>query len=290
MNFLTPADAAHPASAPANGQGPSAEPGKASMRIVLLAVDDEFAGEMQRFLYETHPGWIVGSVISSCAIYRRSKLGGMWFVLRTSGWVFLAEMIRMKLVRGFLDRHQRCFPSQLARAHQVETFVTANINSETSLAKLRSWRPDLIISTNFSHYIGRTARESIARHGCWNLHKSYLPHYRGMAPSFHALLEGAKQVGATLHVVSKGFDEGGLLAQVKVPVRETDTVYSLNRNTSEAGGKMLAQFLASCDLTSIQAAPQPVGNWRNYTYPTRAEVSSFRRKGLKFYAHERNGN
>ncbi len=59
------------------------------MRIVLLAVDDEFAGEMQRFLYEKHPDWIVGSVISSCAIYKHTKLSGMAFVLRKSGLVFL---------------------------------------------------------------------------------------------------------------------------------------------------------------------------------------------------------
>ena len=260
------------------------------MRIVFLAVDDEFAGAMQQFLYESNPAWIVGSVISSCAIYKRSKLGGMLFVLRSSGFLFLAEMIRMKVVRGFLEKKRRCFPSQLAKAHQVETFISANINDERSVAKLRSWRPDLIISTNFSHYIGRTVRESIARDGCWNLHKSYLPHYRGMAPSFHALLEGAKFVGATLHLVSKGFDTGPVLAQVKVPIHEADTVYSLNRKTSEAGGRMLSSFLNESDLMSVKTEPQPEGDWKNYTYPTPAEVSAFRKKGLKFYAHRKNGN
>ena len=30
------------------------------MKIVLLAVDDEFAGEMQRFLHDALPDWIVG--------------------------------------------------------------------------------------------------------------------------------------------------------------------------------------------------------------------------------------
>jgi folate-dependent phosphoribosylglycinamide formyltransferase PurN len=260
------------------------------MRIVLLAVDDEFAGEMQRFLYGAHPEWIVGSVISSCAIYKQSKVGGLLFVLRKSGAVFLMEMIRMKLVRGFLDRNRRFFPSQLARAHGVEVFTSANINDEQSLAQLRDWQPDLIISTNFSHYIGRTARESVAQYGCWNLHKSLLPHYRGMAPSFHALLEGTKKVGATLHVVSKGFDDGAVLTQVEVPVTGADTVYSLNRRTSEAAGRMLASFLDRSDLASIKAMPQPAGDWKNYTYPTRAELRAFRTKGLRFYAPEPNGH
>ena len=256
------------------------------MRIVLLAVDDEFAGEMQRFLYDKHPDWIVGSVISSCAIYKHTKLSGMAFVLRKSGIVFLAEMIRMKLLRAFLDRKRRSFPSKLAEAHGVEQFVCANINDAASVQKLRDWKPDLIISTNFSHYIGKTARESIAVHGCWNLHKSYLPYYRGMAPSFHALLEGAKKVGATLHVVSKQFDDGDLLDQVEVPVTDADSVYSLNRRTSEAGGRMLVSFLEKFDPKTTKATPQPAGTWNYYTYPSKDEVRRFRAKGLKFFRPE----
>lgn len=256
------------------------------MRIVLLAVDDEFAGEMQRFLYEKHPEWIVGSVISSCAIYKHTKFSGMAFVLRKSGLVFLAEMIRMKLVRAFVDRKRRSFPSKLAEAHGVERFVCANINDAASVQKLRDWKPDLIISTNFSHYIGKTVRESVATQGCWNLHKSYLPYYRGMAPSFHALLEGAKKVGATLHIVSKQFDDGDLLDRVEVPVTERDSVYSLNRRTSEAGGRMLATFLEKFDPKTTKAVPQPAGNWNYYTYPSKDEVSRFRAKGLKFFRPE----
>ena len=44
---------------------------KAPLRIVFLAMDDEFAGEMQRFLYERHPDWITGSVISAQAVSPR---------------------------------------------------------------------------------------------------------------------------------------------------------------------------------------------------------------------------
>jgi len=256
------------------------------MRVVLLAVDDEFAGEMQRFLYQTHPDWIAGSVISSCMIYKRSRAGAFVFLLRRSGLVFLAEMIRIKVIRAFLDKRHRFFPAKLARDHDVEAFATANINDEKSLAKLRGWQADLIISTNFNHYIGKTVRESAARCGCWNLHKSLLPHYRGMAPSFHALREGATKAGATLHVVARGFDDGDVLAQVEVPVTRTDSVYSLNRKASQAGGRLLASFLETFDPESLKTTAQPEGNWKNYTYPTRAEVRSFRQKRLKFYAPE----
>src|SRR5690242_10454986 len=167
---------------------------------------------MQRPLYDSHPEWIVGSLISSCAIYKKSALGAVFFTLRKSGWVFLLKMIHIKMFRRFLSKKKRILPSQLAQSHRVERFSSGDINDQESVAKLRSWNPDLIISTNFSHYIGKTVRESVAPYGCWNLHKSLLPRYRGMAPSFHALLDGATEVGATLHVVVKGLDMGDVLA------------------------------------------------------------------------------
>lgn len=253
------------------------------MRIVLLSVDDEFAGEMQKFLYQNHPEWVVGSIISTCKVYKLTDIQGAWMVFRKSGLIFLASMTYIKLLKYFLGKRKPALPTELAKQHDVEQFMSFDINNPEGLAKLRSWKPDLIISTNFSHYIGKTVRESIAQYGCWNLHKSLLPQYRGMAPSFHALLEGAEKVGATLHVVAKGFDTGEILAQVEVPAGNGDTVYDLNRRTATAGGQLLASFLEKYDPETAKATPQPTGDWKNYTYPTRAEVRAFLKKGLRFY-------
>jgi methionyl-tRNA formyltransferase len=139
----------------------------------------------------------------------------------------------------------------------------------------------LIISTNFSQYVGKEAR-AIAAAGAWNLHKSYLPHYRGMAPNFFALMEGAESVGATLHVLAKGFDTGDILDQVKLTVAPGDGVYDLNKRTADAGGRALLSFLERVDLSAIRAMPQPAGNWRTYSFPSRADVRAFLRKGCRF--------
>jgi len=251
------------------------------MRLAFLSVDDEFAGAMQRCVYESHPEWVVGSVISTRAIYKKNAFEAFLFVWQKSGFIYLAEMARMKLLKKLLRQEEGPRPSQLAATHSCETYWCADINHEQSLERLARWKPDLIISTNFSHYVGKNARQA-ARYGTWNLHKSFLPHYRGMAPSFFALLEGAHRVGATLHVVAKGFDTGSILTQVEIPVSEGDSIYSLNRKTSDEGGKMLSAYLNQLDLNDIRATPQPPGDWPNHTYPTQQEVSEFRRKRLRF--------
>ena len=145
------------------------------MRIVFLAVDDEFAGSMQRYVYEQLGASVVGSVISTCSVYKKSRFGAMIFVLRRSGLRYGLEMFKMKVVRKMMPSEEKTGPSQLAMKYGVETFYTSNINSDSSVNQLMSWEPDIIISTNFSHYLGERVRR-IARIGTWNLHKSYLPH------------------------------------------------------------------------------------------------------------------
>ena len=156
------------------------------MRIVFLAVNDEFAGSMQKYVYDRHPEWVVGLVLSTQPIYKKTKLGGLLFLLKISGFMYLAEMVRMKIAGKILGREKSMTPQKLAKAHQVEIYYSSNINDAESLAQLAAWSPDLIISTNFSHYIGERVRHA-ARFGTWNLHKSLLPHYRGMAPSVCAV-------------------------------------------------------------------------------------------------------
>jgi methionyl-tRNA formyltransferase len=106
-----------------------------------------------------------------------------------------------------------------------------------------------------------------------------------MAPSFHALLNGESKVGATLHVVTKGFDTGDILAQIDVAITKSDSVYSLNRKTSRRGGKLLASFLESFDPETVVATPQPEGSGKYYTYPTPAEVMAFRNRHLLFVSN-----
>lgn len=251
------------------------------MRIVFLAVDDEFAGIMQKYIYEAHPEWIVGSVIADSPIYKKSKVSAAIFVLRRCGLIYAIEMFRMKVVRKVMRRSPVATPSKLARAHGVELWVSSNINNDASRAKLSAWAPDFIVSTNFNHYIGQKVR-SIATAGTWNVHKSLLPHYRGMAPTFHALLNGETEVGITIHRIAEGFDTGDIIAQRRVAIEEEDGVYELNLKTSEAGGRLLLELFESSEPAAVQSVPQPAGDWPNYSYPTPGQVREFLRKGCRF--------
>ena len=254
---------------------------ESKFKIVFLAVNDEYSGCMQKYIYEKHPDWVIGSVISKNAIYKKNKFQAVLFVINKSGLYYLVQMIKIKILKLFFSKEKKETALSLANAHNKEVYYSGNINSEADIEKLKSWDPDLIISTNFSHYVGKNVRE-ITKHGAWNLHKSYLPSYRGMAPSFFALLEGAKNVGVTLHIIDKGFDTGSIIIQKKLSVEKADTVYSLNWKTADSGGKMLLEYLENLNLDELTSHSQPSDIDKYYTYPSKAEIMAFRKKGLHF--------
>ncbi len=61
-----------------------------------------------------------------------------------------------------------------------------------------------------------------------NIHPSLLPAFPGLEAQRQALEHGVKVSGCTVHFVTAGMDEGPIILQAAVPVREDDTVQSLS--------------------------------------------------------------
>jgi len=251
------------------------------MKIIFLSVDDEFAGNMQKFFFEKHHNLVSYSIISSTPIYKKNKISGAYFIIKKSGFYYFLSMVKIKIIRKLLFNKKQITPSVLAVKYNIPLYYTKNVNNDESLELMNRIKPDLIISTNFSHFIGRRVR-NIPKFGVWNLHKSYLPYYRGMAPNFYALLNQEQNTGVTIHLIDASFDTGEILKQEKIEIHPDDTVYSLNVKTSVAGGKLLNTLFEKGDLSENKSHAQPTGNFIYYTYPTIVEIKRFRKLGNLF--------
>ena len=79
-----------------------------------------------------------------------------------------------------------------------------------------------------------------------NIHPALLPDFGGPGMYGHrvhaaVLASGAKQSGATVHLVDEEFDRGEIIAQEKVPVQNGDSVDSLAARVLEAEHRLLPQ-------------------------------------------------
>jgi len=95
-------------------------------------------------------------------------------------------------------------------------------NTPEFIARMAGLKPDFIFSFYYRLMLS-PALLALAPRGAFNMHGSLLPKFRGRAPVNWAVLAGARETGATLHVMADKPDAGDIVAQTAVPILPDDT-------------------------------------------------------------------
>jgi len=104
--------------------------------------------------------------------------------------------------------------------------------------------PELVVVTAYGKILPPEVL-AVPRHGCWNVHASLLPKYRGAAPIQWAILRGERETGITLMQMDAGMDTGAMLMKRSLPIDpEHDTGGSLHDKLSRLGGELLGEGLS----------------------------------------------
>ena len=78
-----------------------------------------------------------------------------------------------------------------------------------------------------------------AVHGCWNIHASLLPRWRGAAPIQRAIEAGDQETGVCIMQMDEGLDTGPVLLRQKIGINVGETGGSLHDRLAELGAKSL---------------------------------------------------
>ena len=78
-----------------------------------------------------------------------------------------------------------------------------------------------------------------------NIHPSLLPLYPGLDTHARALASRDTEAGCTVHIVTEGVDEGFVLGQARVPVRDDDTPATLADRVRVAEHDLYPQVLSN---------------------------------------------
>ena len=146
---------------------------------------------------------------------------------------------------------------QVALAAGVAVEQPESLKSAEVQQALAGYQPDLLVVVAYGLILPRKVL-AIPRLGCWNVHASLLPRWRGAAPIQRALLAGDEESGVDLMQMEAGLDTGPVLLQQRTPIRRDDTAGSLHDRLSTLGAAILAAGLR-CMLAgeSLPATPQP---------------------------------
>ena len=124
----------------------------------------------------------------------------------------------------------------------LEIISPENVNSEESLEKIKSWKPDVIAVVAFGQFL-KPQLLNLPLGGCINCHFSLLPKYRGASPVVAALAAGEKLTGVTVMRMGLGMDDGPIILQSYEPIYSDVTGGELMDSLAITGGVTLAKAL-----------------------------------------------
>jgi methionyl-tRNA formyltransferase len=149
-----------------------------------------------------------------------------------------------------------------AKQKKIPFFQTENINREPEfLAKLKNEDLDFIVVLAFAQFLGADML-SMGKWGCFNIHTSILPKYRGAAPIQYALLNGDQETGVSIQKMVKKMDAGDLVHFHTVAIAPT-----------ENGGQLYTRLKYQAALAMNDLITKLMANKITYTAQDESQVS-----------------
>jgi methionyl-tRNA formyltransferase len=135
--------------------------------------------------------------------------------------------------------------------HQPATFKTAEALETLSAAQV-----DALIVVAYGLILPASALR-LPRWGCFNIHASLLPRWRGAAPIQRALLAGDSVTGVTIMRMEAGLDTGPMLASSRVSIEARDTAKTLHDRLAPLGAQLMAETLQGLSSGRAREVAQP---------------------------------
>lgn len=142
---------------------------------------------------------------------------------------------------------------QLALRHGIPVYQPETLKTAAAQAPVAAVAADAMIVAAYGLILPQAVLD-MPRRGCYNIHASLLPRWRGAAPIQRAILAGDAETGVTIMEVVLALDAGAMLKKASLPITEHDTAQHLHDALADLGGKLMAETLA--DLDAIVPQPQ----------------------------------
>ena len=259
------------------------------MRIVILTYESLFSNMITERILQQFPGQVVGIVRSDCLIYGKELPQGLLFLAQKAGLRFVGrkalEFFQSRLtaiVFRMIGRQTKVNSLRNMKAiYNVPIIGSTDVNSEETLAQIRAWQPDFVISNYLNQFI-KAELIDLPPKGIVNVHPALLPRHRGLFPYFWVLTEQDQETGATVHWVDHKFDTGEILTQGKITVEAHDTIQSLSYKSANTAADILVEAINLVEAGDPPRIAQDNSQASYHTWPTPADQRRFRKQGGQY--------
>ena len=162
---------------------------------------------------------------------------------------------------------------QLALQHHLNVFQPESLKPAEVQAHIAAINADVMIVAAYGLIIPTTVLNMFSlqnkKLGCYNIHASLLPRWRGAAPIHRALLAGDAETGVTMMEVVPALDAGNMISKGIVKITDADTTQTLHDKLSQQGADLMLQAMR--DLAKNGTLPSEAQDEILVTYAHKLE-------------------
>jgi methionyl-tRNA formyltransferase len=142
---------------------------------------------------------------------------------------------------------------QLALEAGIDVLQPDRLRGDAAHRALSDLQPDLLIVVAYGLILPRTVLD-IPRSGCWNIHASLLPRWRGAAPIQRAIEAGDTKTGICIMQMDEGLDTGPVLQRAEMPLSGTETAGELHDRLAALGASTLLDCMEKLESGDLPPA------------------------------------
>jgi methionyl-tRNA formyltransferase len=145
---------------------------------------------------------------------------------------------------------------QEARRLSLPVLTPGTLRAEDAQAAFRAHGADAAVVVAYGLILPKPVLDAVPL-GCFNLHASLLPRWRGAAPINRAIMAGDAETGTTIMRMDEGLDTGPMALVDRIPIGADMTAGDLHDALAQRGAALMVQALASLEIGTLALSPQP---------------------------------
>jgi methionyl-tRNA formyltransferase len=157
--------------------------------------------------------------------------------------------------RGMAERKSPVHVFAEAAGIQVSTPVS--LKSHEAQAAFAAHDADAAVVVAYGLLLPKGVLDA-PRHGCFNLHPSKLPRWRGAAPIQRPIMAGDTETAAMVMRMEQGLDTGPVCLGEMVPIPAEATYGDMHDELARRGASLMVRALSALERGSLDCQPQAV--------------------------------
>jgi methionyl-tRNA formyltransferase len=143
-----------------------------------------------------------------------------------------------------------------ARRFGIPVLTPRTLRGPEAEAEFREHRADAAVVVAYGLILPKPILDAVPL-GCFNLHASLLPRWRGAAPINRAIMAGDAETGVMVMKMEEGLDTGPIAMAERVPIGADATAGDLHDKLALLGADLMVRALGALERSSLTLTPQP---------------------------------